>query len=94
MPEENIKSGDIVEVLYIENVLFIVSDFLDNNIFKGELLQHETNIKMEVVLNGTLLSKKNKKVEIYCNDCSKKGYTSFHYLGNECMNCNSFNTNL
>jgi RING finger/CHY zinc finger protein 1 len=94
MPEENIRTGDIVEVLFIENVLFIVSHILDNNMFKGELFQHETNKKMEVILSGTLLSKKNKKVEIYCNDCSKKGYTTFHYLGNECMNCNSFNTSL
>lgn len=94
MPEEDIISGDIVEVNSIKNVLFRVIDVLDNNMLKGELFEIETNNKIDVILKNKILNKKNKKVEIYCNDCCKRSYTTFHYLGNECMKCNSFNTNL
>jgi len=34
------------------------------------------------------------KIKIYCNDCEKKNIVSKHFMGNECPNCGSFNTNI
>lgn len=31
-------------------------------------------------------------INIYCNDCNSKSNTYFHYKGNLCKNCGSFNT--
>ena len=31
-------------------------------------------------------------INIYCNDCNAKSYVKFHYLGHECKECGSFNT--
>jgi len=36
----------------------------------------------------------NYKVEILCNDCNDKTVTSFHFIGNECQSCGSFNTTI
>lgn len=33
------------------------------------------------------------KVVIHCNDCSVKSTSSYHWLGNQCAHCESFNTN-
>jgi hypothetical protein len=44
-------------------------------------------------INNTELSDLyREKLSIYCNDCEKKSDTYFHYKGNMCMYCNSFNT--
>lgn len=34
----------------------------------------------------------DKKVSILCNDCLTKSETKFHFLGNKCDNCGSYNT--
>lgn len=36
---------------------------------------------------------KDTKVWILCNDCSARTCTSFHWLGNKCTECDSYNTN-
>ncbi|KAF2142588.1 uncharacterized protein K452DRAFT_270354 [Aplosporella prunicola CBS 121167] len=33
------------------------------------------------------------KVVIHCNDCSVKSTANYHWLGNQCAHCDSFNTN-
>lgn len=33
------------------------------------------------------------KVYIQCNDCSAKGSVKYHFLGNKCNTCDSYNTN-
>jgi len=36
---------------------------------------------------------RRKKVTIFCNDCDQRSdNVDFHYLGNQCPNCKSFNT--
>tara|TARA_Y100000590_G_scaffold463526_1_gene630505 strand:- start:1314 stop:2222 length:909 start_codon:yes stop_codon:yes gene_type:complete len=37
---------------------------------------------------------KDWKVKIFCNDCEKKCIVSKHFIGNECNNCNSYNTDI
>jgi hypothetical protein len=35
-----------------------------------------------------------KEVTIHCNDCSQKSHVMFHFIGNKCLNCSSYNTTL
>jgi RING finger/CHY zinc finger protein 1 len=37
---------------------------------------------------------KDKEVEIFCNDCLQKSTVKFHFIGNQCSNCKSFNTKI
>ena len=37
---------------------------------------------------------KDKKNEIYCNDCEQKTVTNFHFFYHKCQNCNSWNTSV
>lgn len=36
---------------------------------------------------------KDTKVYISCNDCMARSTTNFHWLGNKCVMCDSYNTN-
>ena len=88
MPEEEILVGDIVICQPFGNSLFKVES-INEFMYKGTFI-NLFNVK------GTFykydLKKEVKKVIIYCNDCCKKSKVNFHYLGNECLHCNSFNT--
>jgi len=88
MPEEEIFIGDIVICKAFGNSLFLIESI-------NELLYKGTSIRLSNV-KGTFykydLKKEVKKVNIYCNDCSKRSNVYFHYLGMECLHCNSFNT--
>ncbi|KAK5009795.1 hypothetical protein LTR60_005111, partial [Cryomyces antarcticus] len=33
------------------------------------------------------------KAFVRCNDCGGKGWTRYHWLGNKCTTCDSYNTN-
>ncbi|KAJ4338214.1 hypothetical protein N0V95_008129 [Ascochyta clinopodiicola] len=35
----------------------------------------------------------NTRAIIQCNDCSRKSSVKYHWLGNQCENCDSYNTN-
>ena len=35
---------------------------------------------------------RDTKAEIQCNDCGEKGISKYHWLGNKCSNCDSYNT--
>lgn len=35
----------------------------------------------------------NARAIIQCNDCSRKSSVKYHWLGNQCDNCDSYNTN-
>jgi hypothetical protein len=35
----------------------------------------------------------NTRAIIQCNDCSRKSSVKYHWLGNQCDNCDSYNTN-
>ena len=37
---------------------------------------------------------KDSKVKILCNDCQSKTEVPFHYLGNKCASCKSYNTSI
>jgi len=49
--------------------------------------------KIREEINMTVLNDELKKsVKILCNDCDSMSDVEFHYIGNECKQCNSFNT--
>jgi len=49
--------------------------------------------QMEIDINLTPLSiELQKTIDIRCNDCSLISNTNYHYIGNKCIHCNSFNT--
>ncbi|KZM20071.1 structural constituent of ribosome [Ascochyta rabiei] len=35
----------------------------------------------------------NTRAVVQCNDCSRKSSVKYHWLGNQCENCDSYNTN-
>jgi len=55
-------------------------------------MSEEFNILKKEINNTELSDLYREKLSIYCNDCEKKSDTYFHYKGNMCMYCNSFNT--
>jgi hypothetical protein len=38
------------------------------------------------------LSKREFKVDYFCNDCTQRGRTNYHFFGLECIYCSGFNT--
>lgn len=92
MPEEDINIGDTVTCIPFGNQFVKIIDIIlfenSNILYKGVI----DNLNISGSFNRESLKKPLKKIEIYCNDCNNKSNTLFHYLGNECMNCGSFNT--
>ena len=89
MPVEDIRIGDTVQCTVMQNKLFIIeyirNDFLYVGYFSDKSIGYG-------IFNKESLKKMPKKINIYCNDCEKECETLFHYIGNECMYCNGFNT--
>jgi RING finger/CHY zinc finger protein 1 len=48
-------------------------------------------IKKEID-NTPLHQELQKIIQIKCNDCDNKNTVQFHYIGNQCSLCKSFNT--
>lgn len=49
--------------------------------------------QMEIDINLTPLPiELQKTIDIRCNDCSLISNTNYHYIGNKCIHCSSFNT--
>jgi RING finger/CHY zinc finger protein 1 len=99
MPEEDILIGDIVTCTKFGNIKFNVEEIINNEnnliIYKGSFPNWNINNKNVIgYFNIESLKKDVKKINIFCNDCETKSFTPFHYLGNECVNCNGFNTNI
>lgn len=105
MPLEDIKVGDIVKCKTMNNkkveilkIKRIKNDSECNNYenSKDVVLLYEVIFTELPYIEGTFnresLLKEGKKIEIYCNDCDSKSKVEFHYLGNECKKCGSFNT--
>jgi len=94
MPSEffEIKIGDIVNTKYGD---FIINNITEENICEGEFIKWKkkdcSNVKG--FLNRENL-KKNTKVKILCNDCDLESMNEFHFIGVECILCNSFNTTI
>jgi len=95
MPQEEIVIGDIVQfMIFSGKVMIIVDDILvRDSIITYKCRFVDNNNDKIIYANRESLSK-TKIVKIYCNDCNKKSETFFHYLGNECKLCESFNTNI
>lgn len=34
------------------------------------------------------------RVDVFCNDCELSSNTTYHWLGNKCLNCNNYNTQI
>lgn len=97
MPEEDILVGDNVICCKFGHMKLIVEEIINHNliIYKGFFPDWIMNGKNVVgYFNNKSLKKEPKKVNIFCNDCESKSLTLFHYLGNECINCGGFNTNI
>jgi RING finger/CHY zinc finger protein 1 len=98
MPEEDILVGDIVSCHKFSNLKFNVEEIINSDkiiIYKGFFQDWKINNKnITGFFNGESLKKDPKKVNVFCNDCEIKSLTLFHYLGNECINCGGFNTNI
>jgi Zn finger protein HypA/HybF involved in hydrogenase expression len=94
MPQEEIIIGDIVQfMVFLGKVMVTVDDILTrDNIITYKCRFSTMNDKI-IYANRESLSK-TKIVKIYCNDCNQKSETLFHYLGNECNLCNSYNNNI
>jgi len=88
MPEEEIIVGDIVICKSFGNSLFKI-ELINKLLYKGVFITMQ-NVYGTFYKND--LKKEVKKVNIYCNDCCQKSDVYFHYLGMECLYCNSFNT--
>jgi hypothetical protein len=90
MPEEDIHEEDIVECTAFGGMLFRVT-YISGNMYTGVFTANS-------MIRGTFvkeaLRKPLRRADIYCNDCDKKSNVLFHYLGNECLECGSFNTAL
>lgn len=93
MPNEPISINDIVKCKTLSNMEFKIMNIKDDicsGYFTNWKLKNNENVKAYINLND--LIKEPTKVYIYCNDCCKKSQVLFHYLGNECLYCGSFNT--
>lgn len=98
MPLEELNVDDIVKCNTFGNMLFQVkriihlnNDILCNGFFINWIIN---NKNVEATIDIFDLKKEPKKITIYCNDCDEKCITNFHYLGNECITCNGFNTSI
>jgi hypothetical protein len=99
MPIEDIKVGDIVKCNVMNNREVKIINIRNINDSENN---ENIDILYEVIFtempyikgifNSDSLSKSAKKIELYCNDCDTKSNVEFHYLGNECKKCGSFNT--
>ena len=93
MPIEPITVNDVVKCKTLSNMNFKIID-IQNDICTGYFinwkLKNNENVKAFIKIND--LIKESKKIDIYCNDCCKNSNVLFHYLGNECNYCGSFNT--
>lgn len=95
MPEEEIIIGDIVHLTqFWGRIMVIVDDILDRDGIITYKCRFENMNRTVVYANRETLYKSPKVIKIYCNDCNNRSETSFHYLGNECKLCESFNTNI
>ena len=79
--------NDIVKCISFGNLSFQI-DSINNNMYSGFFI----GMNIKGTFNKTSLYKEEQKVKIYCNDCNKSSCTLFHYLGNECIYCGSYNT--
>jgi RING finger/CHY zinc finger protein 1 len=93
MPLEEIYENDIVEYfnqkIIITNINNIIKIDYNNIIYEGYF---EKTPYVKGYFNKKSLYKPPKMKDIYCNDCDKKSNVKFHYLGHECKECGSFNT--
>jgi hypothetical protein len=99
MPIDDISVDDIVSCSSLGNIPFHVTNIINihNTILYHGFFPNWTNYNGTFVFatfNKLALFKSPKNVNIFCNDCDTKSFTPFHYLGNECFNCNSFNTSI
>jgi RING finger/CHY zinc finger protein 1 len=95
MPQEDIIIGDTLQFIqFLGKVMIIVDDILTRDSIITYKCRFATMNDKIIYANRDSLYKAPKVVKIYCNDCNKKSETSFHYLGNECNLCNSYNTNI
>lgn len=46
----------------------------------------------EEILHTPLEEQFRRKVRVVCNDCLERSTTDFHFIGNKCPKCSSFNT--
>lgn len=81
--------GDIVKCNVFGNLDFQINS-IENNMYKGIFV----GTYIHGIFNDKSLIKEPKRVDIYCNDCNKTSNVLFHYLGHECIHCESFNTSL
>jgi len=88
MHEEIIVVGDIVICKSFGNSLFRIES-INELLYKGIFIKL---LNVKGTFHKDSLKKIVKKVNIYCNDCCQKCDVYFHYLGMECLHCNSFNT--
>jgi RING finger/CHY zinc finger protein 1 len=89
MPKDEIKENDIVYIKGYKNSDFRVTN-IDNDMISGYFVKTKY---MYGIFHKNSLIKPIKMVDIICNDCESKSNVIYHYLGNECVNCGSFNTN-
>jgi len=58
----------------------------------GEMSNHNAMIANAIENEPMPPELSNKIVKIICNDCLEKTETTFHFYGNKCLKCGSFNT--
>ena len=95
MLEEEIIIGDTVQLTQFWNMIMVtVDDILDRDGIITYKCRFENMSKIIIYANRDSLYKYPKVIKVYCNDCNNRSETSFHYLGNECKLCESFNTSI
>ena len=92
LPLPDILIGDQLKTTFLGNTLFNINDIINNNGILTYKVSLVNNPYFIGYFNEESLIKNLKKVDILCNDCENKSNTLFHYLGNECSYCFSFNT--
>lgn len=97
LDNEDISINSLVYSKVFGNSLFMINEIdykNDTTLYRGYFidLKMKNGKHVHGCLNQNDVIKKVKKVLIYCNDCKKRCETLFHYLGNECIDCNGFNT--
>jgi hypothetical protein len=99
MPND-ILVGNIVDCNIINsrwskfNSKFLVEEIIiDKELYKGYIINSQTYEKIfQITVNYQSIKPNIAKIDIYCNDCESNTNTNFHYLGNKCTNCGSYNT--
>jgi len=86
MPELDINIDDVVKCKAFGNKLIKITS-INNNIYSGNFL--DLNI-IGSFNRESLIHKKQQN--IYCYECEKKSIVDYHYLGNKCFYCGSYNT--